>query len=191
MKKILITILSLSFLACGLIACAKKSETSVGQKKVGWTVEDVYAYAAENGYEGTLADFLSSIKGNAGKDGADGTNGKDGVGISAVYLSEGKLIIKLTDGTETDLGNVIGAKGDKGDRGEQGLQGEKGDKGDKGDRGEQGLQGEKGDKGDDGRDAAHYGETHTVSFNVNGGTMPEGAETSVTVNYGDTLDLVI
>lgn len=133
-----------------------------------------YEIALQNGFEGSVTEWLESLKGADGSTGAtgkDGNDGKDGIdGLSAyqVWLSVGNT------GTEADfLASLKGAKGDKGEQGIQGIQGEKGDKGadgtmtfeeltpeqkaslkgDKGDKGEQGvqgIQGVKGDKGDTG-----------------------------------------
>lgn len=48
-----------------------------------------------------------------------------------------------------------------------------------------GVQGEKGD------DALHANEKHTVTYALDGGQLPDGVESSVTVSYGDVLDLPI
>lgn len=52
-----------------------------------------------------------------------------------------------------------------------------------------GKDGEQGSKGDPGNDAPHYGETHVVTYHLNGGSMPDGVETTATVGWGDTVDL--
>lgn len=49
----------------------------------------------------------------------------------------------------------------------------------------------KGEKGDKGNDAPHYGETHTVTYYLNGGTMPSGKPNHETVTWGDCLDLPV
>ncbi len=94
--------------------------------------ESAYQLAVDQGYTGTLDEWLASLKGADGKDGATGTQGIQG---------------------------EKGDKGDKGDKGEQGLQGaqgvqgiqgEKGEKGDKGDKGDTGATGAQGEKGADG-----------------------------------------
>lgn len=47
-----------------------------------------------------------------GTDGKDGVNGADGVGIETVVITdEGVLTIKLTNGTEIELGNINGEDG--------------------------------------------------------------------------------
>lgn len=83
----------------------------------------------------------------------------------------GDLIVTQADGTENNLGHVVGSQGPQGPQGLQGPQGEigiQGPQGDpftfddftaeqlaslKGDKGEQGLQGEKGDTGEPGKDS--------------------------------------
>ena len=85
--------------------------------------KSAYEIACDNGFEGTLDEWLASL---VGKDGS--------------------AVAKGDKGDRGEQG-IQGEKGDKGDQGEQGIQGEKGDKGD---QGEQGIQGEKGDKGSDG-----------------------------------------
>jgi hypothetical protein len=76
--------------------------------------KSAYELAVDNGYTGTLAEWLNSLKGSDGKDGKDGAKGDKG------------------------------DKGDTGERGAQGIQGVQGEKGDKGDTGAQGLKGDSG-----------------------------------------------
>ncbi len=116
--------------------------------------KSAFELAVDNGYRGTLQDWLATL---VGAKGDKGDKGDDGVGIASILINEnGELVITYTDGVVVNVGTVVGAdglKGDKGDQGEQGIQGEKGDKGDQGEQGiqgEQGVQGEKGDKGDQG-----------------------------------------
>lgn len=72
-------------------------------------------------------DLLKNITG-----GGTGTAGKDGVGISSIKLENYELIVGLTDGTEHNLGNVRGEKGDKGATGAKGADGRNGIDGAKG-----------------------------------------------------------
>lgn len=59
-----------------------------------------------------------------GEDGANGSDGADGLGIKSLTLSpSGELVVTMTDNSITNLGNI---KGEKGDKGDQGLQGENG-----------------------------------------------------------------
>lgn len=72
-------------------------------------------------------DLLKNITGSG-----TGTAGKDGVGISSIKLENYELIVALTDGTEHNLGNVRGEKGDKGATGAKGADGRNGIDGAKG-----------------------------------------------------------
>lgn len=73
-------------------------------------------------------DLLKNITGGGGT----GATGKDGVGISSIKLVNYELIVALTDGTEHNLGNVRGEKGDKGATGAKGADGRNGIDGAKG-----------------------------------------------------------
>ncbi|MBE6592526.1 MAG: hypothetical protein E7642_00860 [Ruminococcaceae bacterium] len=85
------------------------------------------------------------LKGNKGDKGDAGAAGQDGVSISKTEINgKGELIITLSDNTVSNLGVIVGAKGDKGDTGAQGAKGEKGDTGA---TGQQGIKGEKGEQG--------------------------------------------
>jgi len=53
-------------------------------------------------------DGVNGKDGYNGKDGIDGVDGKDGVGVQDAYIDfDGSLIIKLTDGTEINVGEVV------------------------------------------------------------------------------------
>ena len=61
-----------------------------------WTLEKVYAVAQENGYDGSLEDFLSEFE------------GVDGIGIEGAEINEsGHLIITYTDASKKDAGLVV------------------------------------------------------------------------------------
>ena len=79
-----------------------------------------YEIAVENGYTGTEAEWLSSLKGEKGDTGEQGIQG------------------------------IQGEKGDTGEQGLQGIQGEKGEKGDTGAAGKDGMNGTDGKDGADG-----------------------------------------
>ena len=81
-----------------------------------------YEIAVENGYTGTEAEWLSSLKGEKGDAGEQGIQG------------------------------IQGEKGDTGEQGLQGIQGEKGEKGDTGAAGKDGTNGTDGKNGVDGSD---------------------------------------
>lgn len=54
-------------------------ETATGRLAVSAAGLNAYHVAVENGFEGTEAEWLGSLKGERGDDGADGQDGKDGV----------------------------------------------------------------------------------------------------------------
>ena len=74
-----------------------------------------YDLAVDNGFTGTEAEWVQSIKGEPGEKGDTGEQG--------------------IQGEKGDTGEQ-GIQGEKGDTGEQGIQGEKGEKGEKGDKGD-------------------------------------------------------
>ena len=143
--------------------------------KDGTDGKSAYEIAKKNGYAGTEVEWLASLKGKDGKDGAAGTGtGGDGKAatIAVGTVVYGNRAAVTNSGTETnavfDFILPQGEKGDKGDKGDpgiqgpqgvQGIQGSQGEKGEKGDtgaigpqgiQGPIGLQGPKGDKGDQG-----------------------------------------
>lgn len=75
---------------------------------------DAYQIAVRNGFDGTIEEWIESLKGEKGDKGDPFT---------------------YDDFTEEQLALLKGEKGDKGDKGEQGEQGIRGEKGDKGDPG--------------------------------------------------------
>ena len=80
---------------------------------------DIYQLALADGYEGTYEQWLESIKGPAGQDGADGKDGHTPI------INIGDDGYWYIDGVNTH----VKAQGDKGDTGPQGSQGPKGDTG--------------------------------------------------------------
>lgn len=98
-----------------------------------------YEIAVQNGFEGTIEEWLLSLigpkgdKGDKGNTGDIGPVGPAGNGIQRVRLeSDYSLTIYFTNGAYVNLGSIRGEKGEKG---------EKGDKGDKGGQGEPGKDG--------------------------------------------------
>lgn len=111
-----------------------------------------YEIAVQNGYEGTIEDWLLSLigpegpQGEKGETGLQGPTGPAGNGIRSVRLNpDYSLTINFTNGTSINLGNI---RGEQGPQGIQGIQGIKGDTGATGPKGEKGDQGEKGDPGE-------------------------------------------
>lgn len=114
-------------------------------------------------------------KGDTGNAGAAGKDGKDGISIIKAQINtDGQLVITLSNGTTSNLGTVVGAKGDTGPRGETGLQGPKGDTGDigpqgpQGEQGEQGIQGIQGEPGRDGIDGKDGADGVSATHNWEG-----------------------
>lgn len=115
-----------------------------GSRSALWYFLSAYAVAVKHGYSGTEEEWLASLKGETGPQGAKGDP------------------FTYSDFTEAQLAALTGpqgAKGDTGEKGDTGAQGPKGDPGEKGDtgaqgapgeKGETGAKGEKGDKGDTG-----------------------------------------
>ncbi len=118
-----------------------------GSGAAGADGASAFEIAVANGFEGTEAEWLASLKGEKGDKGDTGAQGVQGI--------QGEQGLPGEKGAD-------GAKGDKGDKGDAftyadftaeqlaALKGEKGDKGDKGDAGERGATGAKGEKGDKG-----------------------------------------
>jgi hypothetical protein len=129
----------------------------------GVIYSDAYTIAVKNGFDGTVEEWLASLKGDPGKDGAPGPQGADGAkgdkgdpGPQIVSVSKitGGNRLTITDVNGTKTVDVMdgkdgekGADGKDGAKGEQGIQGEKGEKGDKGDKGNTGATGATGKDG--------------------------------------------
>ena len=112
--------------------------------------KSAYEIAKENGFNGTEAEWLASLKGEPG---AAGASGKDGENGKTPYVG--------------DNGNwYIGA--DDTGKPSRGAKGEKGEKGEKGDTGAQGIQGEKGDTGAQGPQGAAGADGKTPYVGDNG-----------------------
>ena len=139
------------------------------QKKL-WYYLSAYAVAVKHGYEGTEAEWLESLTGPRGEQGAAFT---------------------YEDFTAEQLAALTGPQGEQGatgPQGEQGPQGEKGDKGDTGETGPQGIQGIQGEKGDKG-DTGETGETGAAG--AKGDTGAAGADgVSVTHAWNGTALVV-
>ncbi len=129
-KKILIAILTvlmvISFTFV-IIGCANNQSQS--EWGTTFTVETAYAKAQELGYEGTLQEFMDSIKGKDGvdgQDGKDGKDGKDGLGIKSVTIVDGNLVLVFSDDTSVNCGKVVGNDGKDGQDGKDGEDGKDG-----------------------------------------------------------------
>ena len=104
----------------------------------GYTGDSVYEkWLEQPGNAGkSVGEFLTSMKGDEGKQGEQGPRGLQG--------PQGERGLDGEDGPQ----GIQGEPGLKGDEGDQGLKGDKGDQGEQGIQGIQGPQGEQGSKGD-------------------------------------------
>lgn len=82
-----------------------------------------------------------------GKNGIDGTNGKDGRGILAASVENGSLIVRFSDGVTQNLGIVTGPAGSNGTNGTDGATGPAGPAGAAGKDGTNGSDGAAGKDG--------------------------------------------
>lgn len=97
--------------------------------------------SATHSWQGTVLTISSAsgtssanLKGEAGAPGSQGDKGADGISITKTEINEnGELIIKFSNNTTSNLGIVVGAKGETGSQGEQGPIGPAGPQGEKGD----------------------------------------------------------
>lgn len=75
-------------------------------------------------------------QGPQGVQGDKGDTGADGISVTSAEInSEGILIFSFSNGKRSEIGRVVGEKGEQGIQGDQGIQGE---------QGQQGIQGEPG-----------------------------------------------
>ena len=153
--------------------------------------KSAYEVAVENGFNGTEAEWLASLKGATG---APGANGKDGTDGKTPYVGDnGNWYIGADDtgkpsrGEKGEKGDT-GAQGIQGEQGIQGVQGEKGEKGEKGDTGAQGPQGLQGPPGEAGADGKTpnltIGSVTTLDAGQNATASMGGTAESPVLNLG-------
>jgi aromatic ring-cleaving dioxygenase len=106
--------------------------------------KSAYQVAVDNGFSGTEAQWLASLKGEKGDTGATGAQGPQG--IQGEPGPKGDTGDTGAQGPQGETG-ATGPQGPKGDTGAAGPQGEQGPKGDTGDTGPAGPQGETGATG--------------------------------------------
>lgn len=85
--------------------------------------KSAYEIAVENGFEGTEEEWLASLKGEPGIQGATGDKGeagKDGVSVTHSWNGTTLTVTSASGTSSADL------KGEKGEQGIQGIQGEQG-----------------------------------------------------------------
>lgn len=138
------------------IATDDEQEQEVGQP--GKDGKSAYELALEAGFEGTLEDWLASLKGEKGDTGERGEDGYNAY----------------------DLAVLAGFVGDM----EDWLQSLKGQDGQKGDKGEQGLQGLQGEPGVDGQDGQNGSDGFSPSAKVE--AVEDGVVVTITDKEGTT-----
>lgn len=112
--------------------------------------KSAYDIAVENGYSGSEKDWANSLKSNSKQEQSD---------IKTAYFDEnGELIIKLSDGTSIDVGSVAGTDGKNGTNGKNGKDGKNGKNGKDGKNGidgKDGINGADGSNGSNGKDGVN------------------------------------
>ena len=99
MKKFFIACAAV-LVACTLFGFTACSPKNFEQSALDKNVKIIYAEAVNLGYDGTLEEFLATIK------------GASGVGVSNVYIDvNGRLFVLLTDDTLLEVGEVKGKDG--------------------------------------------------------------------------------
>ncbi len=92
----ILSLLMIMSFAC-FFACGDSTALPNGEWGTVFTQETAYAKAQELGYEGSLEDFMESIKGEAG------------LGIKSVSVVNGELIVTYTDDSSASCGFVNSA----------------------------------------------------------------------------------
>ena len=150
--------------------------------------KSAYEIAKENGFNGTEAEWLASLKGEPG---AAGASGKDGENGKTPYVGDNGNWYIGADDTGKPSRGAKGEKGEKGDtgaqgiQGEQGIQGVQGEKGDKGEKGAQGPQGLQGPPGEAGATPnLTIGSVTTLEAGQNATASITGESPDLTLNLG-------
>ena len=89
----------------------------------GETGKSAFELAQENGFEGDLAAWLTSLHGEDGKDGKKGADGANGKSAFELYKESNP---EYTGTLEEWLASLVGQKGDKGEKGDTGEAGSDG-----------------------------------------------------------------
>ena len=109
-----------------------------------------YEVAVKEGYTGTEAEWLASLKGETGTTGPKGDKGDTGAtGPQGEKGEKGDTGAQGPKGEKGDTG-AVGPQGIQGVQGPQGIQGPQGEIGPQGETGATGPQGPKGDRGETG-----------------------------------------
>lgn len=117
-RNLAIILLSIATVICLSLCLAACDDNGNGNGE-SWSIDRVYVIAQENGFDGSLDDFIAMFKGEQGEQGIQGEQGEqgekgekgekgpDGIGIKSAYLNEYEhLILVLTDDTEIDAGKI-------------------------------------------------------------------------------------
>ena len=130
-----------------ILVATQPASSGSGQGEPG---ESAYQIALNNGFEGTEAEWLESLKGEPGEPGPTGATGPQGeIGPAGPQGNTGATGPQGPQGETGPQGpqGETGPQGPQGKTGPQGPQGEQGPQGPKGDTGATGPQGPKGDTG--------------------------------------------
>lgn len=142
--------------------------------------KSAYELAVENGFNGTVSQWLASLVGPVGATGATGPAGATGAtgaqgpkGDTGSQGPAGATGATGTAGAQGPQGDP-GPQGPAGSTGATGAQGPKGDTGDTGPAGTAGAQGPKGDQGDPGPQGATGATGATGTAGATGAQGPQG-----------------
>lgn len=100
-----------------LLAVYNKLEAQIQSLKLrhgsdGAKGADGISIKGDQGDRGADGTSIKGDKGNRGIDGIDGTDGIDGISITSAEVDfDNHLVIKFSDGTETDAGEIAGGSG--------------------------------------------------------------------------------
>ena len=100
-----------------LLAVYNKLEAQIQSLKLkhgsdGAKGDDGISIKGDQGDRGADGTSIKGDKGNRGADGTDGTDGTDGISITNAEVDfDNHLVIKLSDGTEIDAGEIAGGSG--------------------------------------------------------------------------------
>ena len=97
-----------------------------GKLVIGMSDGSVYNFSfpaikGERGEQGPQGEPGIGSRGPAGAQGPAGSDGRDGVGIDSALVSNGSLLIGLSDGRAIDAGRVAGPVGPVGPAGQDGI----------------------------------------------------------------------
>ena len=173
MKKIFILIGLFLACSCGLLFAGCENSTIKFIK--GDNGKSAYEIAVENGFVGTEAEWLESLKGENGKNGVDGKNGNDGQDGASPTISISQDGYWVINGKVTNV-SASGKTGRSGDDGKSAYEiaVENGFEGDE-EAWLESLKGQDGENGENGED----GTTPTITINNEGYWVINGVVTPV------------